>query len=154
MDPVVLENLTRMLDETSPFVGSYRQMRDLAHQFLAAGRDDVSLGFVAARNSDMHRYNHPAKEEVAAKENLMRKAGTRRHGRLRRRVTKGGTAKDRALAAKRSPPRQHGSSSRSGRIRQGILGTWVRIHGVAQSSPPLKAPNGAVQSARCPGMKR
>ncbi|CAK0884111.1 unnamed protein product [Prorocentrum cordatum] len=41
-------------------------MKELADQYLAAGREDVHLGFAAATTGDVRRYNHPTKEEVAA----------------------------------------------------------------------------------------
>ena len=66
LDPKVLDTLGRMLDKNSPLVHGFKQMRDLANEFLAAGRHNVSLGFAASTDSDMRRYNHPAKEEVAA----------------------------------------------------------------------------------------
>ena len=66
LDAGVLEDLSNMLEEVSPFVAAFRQMRDLAGEYLREGRTNVTMGFAAAANSDMRRYNHPSKEEVAA----------------------------------------------------------------------------------------
>ena len=66
LDASVLEELGSMLVTCSPFVATYRQMRDVARSYLAAGREDITLGFSAATNSDTRRYNHPTKQEVAA----------------------------------------------------------------------------------------
>ena len=66
LDASVLAELTSMLETCSPFVATYRQMRDVARNYLAAGREDITLGFSAATNSDTRRYNHPTKQEVAA----------------------------------------------------------------------------------------
>jgi hypothetical protein len=66
LDASVLEELTSMLEDCSPFVATFRQMRDVAQKYLAEGREDVTLGFAAATTGDMRRYNHPTKEEVAA----------------------------------------------------------------------------------------
>ena len=41
-------------------------MKDLAEEYIAEGRSDVSMGFAAATTEDVRRYNHPTKEEVAA----------------------------------------------------------------------------------------
>ncbi|CAK0895135.1 unnamed protein product [Prorocentrum cordatum] len=62
----ILYDLGNMIETCSPFVGKYRQMKELADQYLAAGREDVHLGFAAATTGDVRRYNHPTKEEVAA----------------------------------------------------------------------------------------
>ena len=55
-----------MLEGRNPFVATFRQMRDVAHKYLAEGREDITLGFAAATTGDLRRYNHPTKEEVAA----------------------------------------------------------------------------------------
>ena len=66
MDPVLLDQLATMVEERSAFVEKYKQMKELADQYLQQDRSDIKLGFAAATTGDMRRYNHPTKEEVAA----------------------------------------------------------------------------------------
>ena len=66
LDPVLLDQLATMVEECSPFVEKYKQMKELADQYLQQDTNDIKLGFAAATTGDMRRYNHPTKEEVAA----------------------------------------------------------------------------------------
>ena len=51
-----------MLEREPPYAGAYRHMRDVV---LEHGDGEVYLGFAAASDADMRRYNHPQTLEPA-----------------------------------------------------------------------------------------
>jgi hypothetical protein len=61
----VLEDLQTMLEEISPFVASYRYMRDVALEGAGDDTPSVTLGFSANVEGDARRYNRPTMREIA-----------------------------------------------------------------------------------------
>ena len=58
----IVADLQNMMDRESPYVQLYRHMRDIVQEHRAP---DAYLGFAAARDEDMRRYNHPQQLEQA-----------------------------------------------------------------------------------------
>lgn len=63
IDPCVVEQIMKMLDECNPFVKQYR----MASAIIKEGRSrELKLRLIGGRDSDGRNYNLPAASEVAA----------------------------------------------------------------------------------------
>ena len=58
----IVADLQNMMDRESPYVQLYRHMRDIVREHRAP---DAYLGFAAARDEDLRRYDHPQQLEQA-----------------------------------------------------------------------------------------